>query len=654
MTEATTTLTRAVLTAPLAMNHSQQVLTDSLAVYNLLAKIDPAISTGAITGILKASSNGPANTLESTLAALGKIFGKTYTTGQTTRDILYDNLQDLQAAVSSAGAGTLTVTSLTSKTASEIVTQAQQNTPEGLACRYALNQLNPFAVTGNDSLYAAHNATGELDLYHPASGTGSLTDLYLADRTAMLAWKMKFDTTDKSYSLNWNTDTVSGNWDFIDQGTLINGTPLKLAIDGRGMTLYDHQIIFGDSSSNILTGSGDSDHIYGGGGGDTLTGGSGDDHLEGGAGTDTYLINSGDGTDAILDTDGLGSIVYNGTALTGGTKIGSNTWRGANNVSYTLFASGSSQDLLIDTGAERLTVRDFTSGELGIALPGAPSLPPGQTSVGFNISGDLAPLQMPWDYYLWLMNPTWPYLFDVNGNLVRSTTPQPYFADKIYDSVGDDNISAGHGFNVIYATKGGSNYIESGNNDDYIIGGSGRDVVSSGGMSDTIDVAGGNDIVYGQDGGDVVEGGTGNDYLAGGNGADALNGGDGDDQVFGSDPIAWQDAVEEDDSGVSGQGELLAGGGGNDIVVGSQTGDALVGGTGQDQLAGRAGDDILLGDSGLDFVVPPLSEFDMIIGTFNWPIGAYNNFHSPYTTAPMLNLQFQRIDHGVGATNDHE
>ena len=234
---------------------------------------------------------------------------------------------------------------------------------------------------------------------------------------------------------------------------------------------------------------------------------------------------------------------------------------------------------------------------------------------------------MRWDYYLWLMYPTWPYLFDVNGNLVHTTVPIPYFADKIFDSTGDDNIYAGHGLNVIYATNGGSNYIESGNNDDYIIGGSGRDVVFSGGMSDTVDVAGGNDIVYGYDGGDVVEGGTGNDYLIGGNGADALNGGEGDDQVFGSDPIAWQDAVEEDDSGVSGQGELLAGGG---------------------------GDDILLGDSGLDFAVPPLSEFDMIIGTFNWPIGAYNNFHSPYTTAPMLNLQFQRIDHGVGAANDHE
>lgn len=40
-----------LLTAPAALNHSQQVLLDSLALYNLFAKVDPAISVGTITAI---------------------------------------------------------------------------------------------------------------------------------------------------------------------------------------------------------------------------------------------------------------------------------------------------------------------------------------------------------------------------------------------------------------------------------------------------------------------------------------------------------------------------------------------------------------------------------------------------------------------------
>lgn len=64
---------------PAALNHSQQILTDALAVYNLFAQLDPTLNTATsgiqtITNILKASSNIAANTLESTVSALGKLF----------------------------------------------------------------------------------------------------------------------------------------------------------------------------------------------------------------------------------------------------------------------------------------------------------------------------------------------------------------------------------------------------------------------------------------------------------------------------------------------------------------------------------------------------------------------------------------------------
>ncbi|MHB9119731.1 MAG: hypothetical protein ACYC2R_15890, partial [Burkholderiales bacterium] len=175
--------------------HSMVSLTDSLAVYTLFAQIDPSLNTaglGTITAILEAASNTAANSLETALAAVGKMFGKTYSAIETTRDDLYAHLYDLQATLSSSSAGLLTITSLATKPASDIATLAKSD----LAYRYALNELNPFAITGDAGLYAPFNAHGELDLYDPATGTGNLSDSYLSDRAAMLTWKIKFNQED--------------------------------------------------------------------------------------------------------------------------------------------------------------------------------------------------------------------------------------------------------------------------------------------------------------------------------------------------------------------------------------------------------------------------------------------------------------------------
>ncbi len=261
---------------------------------------------------------------------------------------------------------------------------------------------------------------------------------------------------------------------------------------------------------------------------------------------------------------------------------------------------------------------------------------------------------MSWDYWLWVNNPTWPYLFDVNGNMVRTDVPQPFYADKIFDTAGDDNIYAGDGLNVIYAYNGGNNQVQTGANSDYILGGAGRERIFSGGMTDTIDAGGGDDIVYGEGGRDVIEGGAGNDFLSGGEGADAIHGGEGDDRIYGREAMTWDQALT--DSGIASQeqGELLAGGAGNDVVVGDAGSDALLGGEGDDMISGREGDDIILGDSTLTFVVPPLSMFDSIIGATRWPMGPYLDFHSPFSTAPMLGIRFERIDRGPDSVDRYE
>jgi len=506
-----------------------------------------------------------------------------------------------------------------------------------LAYRYALLKLNPFAVLGVD--YTAQNANGELDLYDPATGQGSLTEQWLTDRSRFAVLNAQAAQTlepNLFQSLDYFEDVAT-------QTTI-------------GIPVFTSKYIFGGSDSDSIDGGLNSDHLYGGADNDTLTGKGGNDYLEGGQGNDTYRINTGDGTDTILDTDGLGSIVYNGITLSGGQNTAPNQWQDSKGRTYILSDMGSGkQDLLINAGTEHLTIKDYTNGELGIRLTGqvAPTSFT-QFGSGITVTGDRMPYQMPWNYYLWLSNPAWPYLFDSNGNMVRTSVPQPFYADKIFDSTGDDNIYAGDGLNVIYAYNGGNNHIETGANDDYIMGGNGRDRVYAGGMTDTIDTGAGDDIVYGEDGGDVINGGIGNDFLSGGAGADAINGGEGNDQIYGGDSLTWQQATTDSGIAVARQGDLLAGGSGDDVVIGDTADDALLGGDGSDTIAGREGNDILLGDSGLVFVAPPLSEFDAIIGATRWPMGPYLNFHSPYHTAPMLNIQFEKIDHGLGSVDRYQ
>jgi pimeloyl-ACP methyl ester carboxylesterase len=154
--------------ASTAFGHRSGQMTDSLALYALFAQIDPSLNTstlGTITAILKASANIAANSLEAALAAMGKIYGKTFVGIEASRDDFYTNLYNLEAVIT----GTGTVVAI----GGDVSGQAKTD----IAYRYALTELNPFAITGNDGLYAQFNENGELDRYDPATGTGNLTDL---------------------------------------------------------------------------------------------------------------------------------------------------------------------------------------------------------------------------------------------------------------------------------------------------------------------------------------------------------------------------------------------------------------------------------------------------------------------------------------------
>lgn len=133
-------------------SHSIIPLTDTLAVYNLLATIDSGLNLDSITGILKASSNVAANTLESVISDMGKLFQVTGTAGFTSnefdsingRDLLYTALKDITAAIPAGGGLSLVAAD------SSILTNAQASTADATAYRYGLVSGNPFALLGAD------------------------------------------------------------------------------------------------------------------------------------------------------------------------------------------------------------------------------------------------------------------------------------------------------------------------------------------------------------------------------------------------------------------------------------------------------------------------------------------------------------------------
>ena len=226
-------------------NHSIVTLTDALAIYNLLATLDPNLNSklADIGELLKAASHQAADTLEATLSALGKLFGKTYPATETSRDTLYVNLYDLQAAA--AGVSGLTVRSLTDFTATQMAVVAQDN----LAYRYALKNLNPFAVLGAD--YSPFNQNGELDRYDPATDSGTMSAAYLEDRAKFLYGLLKANGTDTTAL------TVGGAemWLFTDHesGAGLTLTPRGITISGA------HSLQFAKEEGQRLDGQGGAD-----------------------------------------------------------------------------------------------------------------------------------------------------------------------------------------------------------------------------------------------------------------------------------------------------------------------------------------------------------------------------------------------------------
>ncbi|MEN9480274.1 MAG: hypothetical protein RLZZ298_1669 [Pseudomonadota bacterium] len=85
--------------SPDALNHSQQTLTDALAVYAMLGKLDPSLATTSFKTILNSVVNGTAGSLESLVDIVEKLLdidNNSMPIGNANRDLLYQALNRMQ------------------------------------------------------------------------------------------------------------------------------------------------------------------------------------------------------------------------------------------------------------------------------------------------------------------------------------------------------------------------------------------------------------------------------------------------------------------------------------------------------------------------------------------------------------------------------
>jgi Ca2+-binding RTX toxin-like protein len=305
----------------------------------------------------------------------------------------------------------------------------------------------------------------------------------------MLYWKLQYNQADTAYGSALETNEVTDDWDYIDQGTVDDG-PLTLAIDGVGQTSFaNHQIIFGSAREDVLTGDKLEDHLYGGKGDDTLVGGDGADYLEGGDGFDTY--NAMDG-DTLFDLDGLGRVIFENNPLQGGTRQDDGSYRSGDGI----FTYQLTDDTLTVTGFNKsLTINDFTAGDLGITLDDAAPEPEDTTHT---ILGDRLWKDFDSD------EPGIQTRNDALGNKILdpANSEVPDQDDELYDSTGNDLIQSGGGEDVISAWRGGDDHIQAGSGRDKVYGGDGQDLIEGG--ADVIHAGTGDDHVWAGAGDDVM------------------------------------------------------------------------------------------------------------------------------------------------------
>ena len=579
-----------------ARNHSIATLTDSLAVYSLLVDVSPALSLDDYKNILNqvsANSSSGYERIVDTLESLFRVNDSYLPIGNDNREALYQALYgDGDKLVGLANDATyrgMLQIAPSEPAAATLLSQIHGASGlDKLAYSYAITRLNAFVAfdTADAGLYAQFQAggddAGKLDPYDVATNPQGLTNSYLADRANFLERKLWFNSQDINPVNPAPQDP--GAPAFLTDSTLFADAASGYVIAQGFQPAYPFDNVrryyFGSDAPDEAIGGQVEDHLYGGGGTDILQGDLGPDYLEGGAGLDVYLFKSGDGADTVLDSDGEGLLVRDGSVMSLGVQQSADVWALGNT---TFTRSGS--DLVVSFGggsADSITLRDFDfsaaqgSGYMGIRLAAAaPAYPqnPVRTFIG--------------DKEIW----------DSDNNPANGVQSQ-------LDAFGNTILADGQDGrpDVDAADQADLFFGSDANEEERFVTGGGDDAVFTDRPNGQISATGGVDNVDAGDGSDIVAAGAGNDWVEGGTGADLLVGNDGDDTLYaewsGGGLITIDLAIAQGESGNAraGAGDLLSGDAGNDVLISDAGSDLLAGGSGNDIIVGGAGDDTIYGD----------------------------------------------------------
>lgn len=613
--------------------HSLVLLVDSLSVQNTLAQLDPTVSLTTLGGIFQAASNLKAessagtqgaaegNVLENVINGLADLLGMGWKDGDrlkgnpdggtwadiNARNAFYAKLQTVQDRAK-ALQGNVQVTAAST---------SGQDARNDFATFLSLIYLTPFTLKpvgdGVAALKSLQQALAEqweadrtLSSNERAQGKGHFSDLYLADRAAMLSWKIKQNReniADGSTILS-----PAGKWEFQDKAS---ATTIDIGPVSGMVQRPDHYVVFGGDTADTLTGGADTDHLYGGRGGDTIDAGAGDDYLEGnagndslaggagndtllggdgddtldsgtggdmlkgGAGNDTYRFASGDGADTILDSDGQGSIAVNGVTLSGGKAIvvDGQLWQSDDKtIQYTLLDDANGvKNLRIAYGSpdkqDSILVKNYTPGAFGITLGKASPNPPQVPAPTNSIAG----------------HPD----HKVPGIMV-------YWADQA-----GDVITTGNDANYIYTAHIGNNLITGGTGNDTLVGGYDFGIFRTG-------FPGKAAIVFAGNGGqDII--------------APAL---DGDCRIYADAQTDLAAAIQRANAATpTGQR--------GDIITLQSGNNTIVGGLGNDQIVVGGGNNVIVLGPGQDTVYAGIIS--------GWPVDLTNHdIHWAPTYHPVL------------------
>ena len=382
-----------------------------------LRAIDPAVSNDTIDKLWQTSGSDDASRGAFWRDYLGRVLGVPTDTASSSGS--------LDASITTAAAAPshrATLLSLAGRSGAELAELAKGDA----GVRYALDRNDPVALTGNRSLAAANDPTGELDRFDPNTGERMQSDDFIGDRAKLAAWKLRRDAGGDL--------AIEGDarWTFVDRAHVgADGKPLTLTLEGTqaGAATIAHQVVFGGAGVDVIAGGAADDRLYGasgddvlkGGGGsdrleggrgddtliggrgddalaggagdddvdggagadaleggsgdDALTGGRGDDTLDGGRGNDTYAFESGDGHDTIVDADGRGTVVLDDVQLNGAaTKRGADgMWHSeGSHVDYQYREGGDGSGVLsirsTASEADEIRILGWRNGDLGISL----------------------------------------------------------------------------------------------------------------------------------------------------------------------------------------------------------------------------------------------------------------------------------------------